>query len=106
MREKGASAIKPVLGMGSHSAVRQQSFQGSGVARSDGRNPTAGAMTWAHSMSSAISKLQSKAMYDARERAIRDRKSEINAAIRKGKIEGKIETIQLLQGILRLPITE
>jgi predicted transposase YdaD len=61
-------------------------------------------------------------MYDARERAIRDRKSEIYAAIRegeikgkiegkvegeiKGKIEGKIETIQMLQGILRLPVSE
>jgi predicted transposase/invertase (TIGR01784 family) len=47
---------------------------------------------------------EDKAMYDARERAIRDRKSEIYAAIREGKIEGKIETIQMLQGILHLPV--
>jgi len=61
---------------------------------------------------------EDKAMYDARERAIRDRKSEIYAAVRegeiKGKIEGKIEgeikgkieMIQMLQGILRLPASE
>jgi hypothetical protein len=61
---------------------------------------------------------EDKAMYDARERAIRDRKSEISAAIREGEIKGKIEgeiegeikgeikTIQMLQGILRLPVSE
>ena len=49
-------------------------------------------------------------MYDARERAIRDREWEIDAATRegeiKGKIEGKIETIQMLQGILCVPVSE
>jgi hypothetical protein len=49
---------------------------------------------------------EDKAMYDARERAIRDRKSEIYAAIREGEIKGKIETIQMLQGILRLTVSE
>jgi predicted transposase/invertase (TIGR01784 family) len=53
---------------------------------------------------------EDKAMYDSRERAIRDRKSEIYAAIRegeiKGEIKGKIETIQMLQGILRLTVTD
>ena len=61
-------------------------------------------------------------MYDAREKAIRDRKWELNGAFREGqregkiegkiegriegKIEGKIETIQALQGILRVPVSE
>ena len=49
-------------------------------------------------------------MYDARERAIRDRKSEISAAVRegeiKGKVEGKIETIQMLQCLLRVPVSD
>jgi hypothetical protein len=53
---------------------------------------------------------EDKAMYDARERAIRDRKSEISAAIRegeiKGEIKGEIETIQMLQGILHVPVSE
>ena len=65
---------------------------------------------------------EDKAMYDAREKAIRDRKWELNAAFRegeregevKGKIEGKIEgeievrieTIQSLQGILCVPVIE
>src|SRR5208282_3731306 len=52
---------------------------------------------------------EDKAMYDAREKAIRDRKWELNAAFRegkregevkgevKGKIEGKIELIRTLQ---------
>jgi len=56
---------------------------------------------------------EDKAMYDARERAIRDRKWELSAARRegeregeiKGKIEGKIETIRMLQGILRVPVS-
>ena len=53
-------------------------------------------------------------MYDARERAIRDRKSEVNAARREGKIEGEIEgerkgeikTIRMLQGLLGVPLAE
>ena len=57
---------------------------------------------------------EDKAMYDAREKAIRDRKWELNGAFRegqregeiRGKIEGKIETIQTLQGILRVPVSE
>ena len=49
---------------------------------------------------------EDKAMYDAREKAIRDRKWELNGAFREGKIEGKIETIQALQGILSVPVSE
>ena len=61
---------------------------------------------------------EDKAMYDAREKAIRDRKWELNAAFRegeregeikgeiKGKIEGKIELIRTLQGILRTSVSE
>ena len=49
---------------------------------------------------------EDKAMYDARERAIQDREWEIDAAERKGEIKGKIETIQMLQGILRVPVGE
>jgi hypothetical protein len=53
-------------------------------------------------------------MYDARKKAIRDRKWELNAAFREGQregeiegeIKGKIETIQMLQGILRVPVSE
>ena len=48
---------------------------------------------------------EGKAMYDARERAIRDREWERSAAERKGKIEVRIETIQMLQGLLRAPIS-
>jgi hypothetical protein len=32
--------LKPVFGMGCYPTIRQQGFQGSSVARSDGRNPT------------------------------------------------------------------
>ena len=50
---------------------------------------------------------EDKAMYDAREKAIRDRKWELGATYRegerKGKIEGKIETIRILQGLLHAP---
>jgi predicted transposase/invertase (TIGR01784 family) len=50
---------------------------------------------------------EDKTMYDARERAIRDRKSELDSARRegelKGKIEGKIEMIRMLQGLLYQP---
>jgi predicted transposase/invertase (TIGR01784 family) len=57
---------------------------------------------------------EDKAMYDARERAIRDRKWEIESAKREGMIEGereglikgKIETVFMLQGLLYLPHTE
>ncbi len=53
-------------------------------------------------------------MYDAREKAIRDRKWEIDAAERKGKIEGKIEgeikgeirMIRTLQGLAGVPVAE
>jgi hypothetical protein len=55
---------------------------------------------------------EDKAMYDAREKAIRDRKWEIAAAERKGRREGEIEgeikgeikgeteTVRILQGLL------
>jgi predicted transposase/invertase (TIGR01784 family) len=73
---------------------------------------------------------EDKAMYDAREKAIRDRKWELNAAFRegeregevkgeikgkiegkiegeiKGKIEGKIELIRTLQGIMQTAVSE
>jgi predicted transposase/invertase (TIGR01784 family) len=61
---------------------------------------------------------EDKAMYDAREKAIRDRKWELNAAFRegeregeikgeiKGKIEGKIELIRTLEGILQTSVSE
>ena len=57
---------------------------------------------------------EDKAMYDAREKAIRDRKWEIDAAERKGKIEGKIEgeikgeirMIRTLQGLAGVPVAE
>ena len=48
---------------------------------------------------------EDKAMYDARERAIRDRKWELDAAKREGKVEGKIELIHTLQGLLYQPLT-
>ena len=61
---------------------------------------------------------EDKVMYDARERAIRDREWELNAAIRegeiKGKIEGKIEgeikgeikMVRTLQNLLGVPVAE
>lgn len=61
---------------------------------------------------------EDKAMYDAREKAIRDRQWQLNAARREGKIEGKIEgkvegkvegeikLIRTLQGILSIPVSE
>ena len=57
---------------------------------------------------------EDKIMYDAREKAIRDREWEISAAIHKGEtkgkiegeIKGKIETIQMLQGILHMHLSE
>ncbi len=45
-------------------------------------------------------------MYDAREKAIRDRKWELNAAFRQGKREGKIELIRTLQGLIYAPVSE
>ena len=57
-------------------------------------------------------------MYDARERAIRDRQWEIDAARNEGEqaglikgeqaglIKGKIETIRMLQGLLYLPLSD
>jgi hypothetical protein len=63
---------------------------------------------------------EDKAMYDAREKALRDRKWEIAARERKahregkiegkvegkieGKVEGKIDTIYVLQRLLYLPL--
>ena len=57
---------------------------------------------------------EDKAMYDAREKAIRDRKWELDARFRegeikgeiKGKIEGEIKLIRTLQGLLGLPVVE
>ncbi len=48
---------------------------------------------------------EDKAMYDAREKAIRDRKWELNSAFREGKIEGEIKLIRTLQGILQTPLS-
>jgi predicted transposase/invertase (TIGR01784 family) len=52
---------------------------------------------------------EDKAMYDAREKAIRDRQWELNASRKEGKIEGKIEgeikTIRVLQEILQIPLS-
>ena len=44
-------------------------------------------------------------MYDAREKAIRDRQWELNASRNEGLIAGKIELIRMLQEILSLPIS-
>jgi predicted transposase/invertase (TIGR01784 family) len=57
---------------------------------------------------------EDKAMYDAREKAIRDRQWLLNAAERqgeakgeiKGAIEGKIEVVRALQGILCAPVSQ
>jgi predicted transposase/invertase (TIGR01784 family) len=53
---------------------------------------------------------EDKAMYDAREKAIRDREWLLNASRREGKLEGRIEgeikSIRMLQGILQLPLSE
>ena len=56
---------------------------------------------------------EDKAMYDSREKAIRDRQWELNASRKEGLIEGKIEgeikgeikTIRVLQEILQLPLS-
>jgi hypothetical protein len=57
---------------------------------------------------------EDKAMYDAREKSIRDRKWELGATYRegeregeiKGKIEGEIKMIRILQGLLHAPLSE
>ena len=61
---------------------------------------------------------EDKAMYDAREKAIRDRKWQLNAARQegedKGRIEGEraglikgmIEMVRMLQGLLYLPVSD
>jgi len=61
---------------------------------------------------------EDKAMYDAREKAIRDRKWELSAAFREGEregkregeregeVKGKIELIRTLQGILQASVSE
>ena len=49
---------------------------------------------------------EDKAMYDAREKAIRDRKWEIAAAKRQGRREGEIRMIRTLQGLLGAPVAE
>jgi predicted transposase/invertase (TIGR01784 family) len=61
---------------------------------------------------------EDKAMYDARERAIRDRQWELNAARSEGElagelkgeqaglIKGKIEMIRMLQGLLYTPVSD
>jgi predicted transposase/invertase (TIGR01784 family) len=52
---------------------------------------------------------EDKAMYDAREKAIRDQQWALNASRKEGKIEGKIEgeikTIRVLQEILQIPLS-
>ena len=53
---------------------------------------------------------EDKAMYDAREKAIRDRKWELNGAFRegeiKGEVKGEIKLIRTLQAILDIPVGE
>jgi predicted transposase/invertase (TIGR01784 family) len=55
-------------------------------------------------------KTENKAMYDSREKAIRDRQWATSAARQEGKIEGKIEgeikLVRTLQGILNVPPSE
>ena len=52
---------------------------------------------------------EDKAMYDAREKAIRDQQWLLNASRREGFIEGKIEgeikMIRMIQEILNLPVS-
>jgi pantocin A family RiPP len=48
---------------------------------------------------------EDKAMYDAREKLIRDRLWAFNAAKLEGKLEGEIKLIRTLQGILNLPVS-
>lgn len=48
---------------------------------------------------------EDKAMYDAREKAIRDRQWELNASRLEGKIEGEIRLIRTLEEILGMPMS-
>ena len=45
-------------------------------------------------------------MYDSREKAIRDRNWELNAARHEGEMKGKIEMIRTLQELLQMPVGE
>ncbi len=49
---------------------------------------------------------EDKDMYDARERAIRDREWEISAALREGEIKGEIKMIRTLQGLFGVPVAD
>ncbi len=49
---------------------------------------------------------EDKAMYDAREKAIRDRQTALNSARREGEIKGEIKMIRMLQGLLCTPVSE
>jgi hypothetical protein len=53
---------------------------------------------------------EDKAMYDARDKAIRDRQWELAAverqARREGEIKGKIKTVRILQGLLGVAVAE
>ncbi len=49
---------------------------------------------------------EDKAMYDAREKAIRDRKWELGAAFREGEIKGEIRMVRTLQGLLGVAVAE
>jgi predicted transposase/invertase (TIGR01784 family) len=53
---------------------------------------------------------EDKAMYDARQLAIRDRETALHSAyqegVNEGEIKGEIKLIRALQGILGLPVTE
>jgi predicted transposase/invertase (TIGR01784 family) len=49
---------------------------------------------------------EDKAMYDAREKAIRDRQWQLNSAFREGKLQGEVKLIRTLQEILCVPVSE
>jgi hypothetical protein len=51
-------------------------------------------------------KTEDKAMYDTREKAIRDQQWILNAARREGREEGEIKLIQTLQEILGGPVSD
>ena len=51
-------------------------------------------------------KTEDKSMCDAREKAIRDQQSAIIASHREGKLEGKVEVIRTLEGILGLELSK
>ena len=71
---------------------------------------TAFAIAWSYLAAETLARIsqisEDKAMYDAREKAIRDRKWESNAAFREGEVKGKIELIRTLQGILQTSVNE